>query len=97
LITRKSAERTKGRRKSVPQISLKDARGQEYMARESIVLTWWLFGTAVTRDETFYLVESCGGYDGVLRANVTVDPQLRSGCDVLVRDRESEGTLFLGF
>ena len=92
LITRKSAEQTRGARRSVPRTTMAVINGQELSIEGTIDLRWWLVGTAVTHEETFYLVDSCGGYDGIFRADIgPIDPCLGPGCATLVRDKETEG------
>jgi hypothetical protein len=92
LITRKSAEQTRGARKNAPRTAMTIINGQELSIEGTIELRWWLAGTAVTHEETFYLVDNCGGYDGIFRADIgQIDPYLEPGCATLVRDKETEG------
>lgn len=54
-----------------------------------ITLTWWLDGTAQTEVEDFYIVDSCGDNDSILRANIPrIRPLPGPECNVLVSDRK---------
>jgi hypothetical protein len=70
IISREKVRATKGTTKSVSPTSLVDANDQAYSSNTAINLRWYVKGTAQSFSETFYVVDSCGTYDAMLRKDV---------------------------
>jgi hypothetical protein len=72
IISRERARETKGTTRSVYPTSLVDANDQAYSSNTTINLRWYVKDTAQSFSETFYVVDSCGSYDAMLRKDVRI-------------------------
>lgn len=70
IISKERARATKGVIKNTPEMSLVDSTGQSYTSRTSVNLRWHAKDSAQSFSETFYVVESCGSYDAMLRKDI---------------------------
>lgn len=70
IISKDHARATKGTIKPCPELSLVDSTGHTYTSRATISVRWHVSGGAQSFSETFYLVDSLGQYDAMLRRDI---------------------------
>lgn len=74
IINRERARATKGMTKTISPTSLVDANDQAYTSNNTISLRWHVKDAAQSFSETFYIVDSCGPYDAILRNDIRKPP-----------------------
>ena len=90
VITQNFATQTRGQQRTIKPMEFQDSNRVPYNATGYITLTWWLEGSPQTEVEDFYIVDSCGQNDGILRADIPrIGPIRDPGCNVLVSDRKT--------
>jgi len=71
IISKERAGATRGVTKTIPELSLLDSTGRTYISRSTLNARWHLKGGAQSFPETFYIVDSCGRHDAMLRKDIT--------------------------
>lgn len=70
IINKKKARATKGEPESIEQVSFVDSTGKSHKSQSTIHVRWNVKNGAQSFDETFYVVDSCGEYDAMLRKDI---------------------------
>ena len=78
LIPKIQAFATQGRIKIATPVSIVDSSGQCHSSSSTISLRWRYADGSQSFQETFYIVDSCGTYDAILRGGSETSPSLNA-------------------
>lgn len=67
LISQQRAEATEGRIDPIPPTEKQDSQGRKHQSSGVINLTWWRTSESRSFSEVFFVVNSCGDCDAILR------------------------------
>jgi hypothetical protein len=91
IIKKEKARATEGEPESIEEVSLRDSTGKTYKSQSTIHVRWYLKNGAQSFGETFYVVESCGEYDAMLRRDIvpTTNTLTAAEANAFIMDREN--------
>ena len=78
LIPKIKASATQGRTRIATPVSVIDSSGQCHSSSSTISLRWRYADGSQSFQETFYIVDSCGSYDAILRGGSETSPSLNA-------------------
>ena len=74
IINKDKARETRGEPQSIEEVSLVDSTGKTYKSQSTIHVRWYVKDHGRSFGETFYVVDSCGEFDAMLRKDI-MDPR----------------------
>ena len=78
LISKTKAFATQGQIKIATPTSVVDALGACHSSSSTIRLRWRYEDSSQSFEEDFYVVDTCGTYDAILRGGVNISPQVNA-------------------